>query len=94
MIVVNLDVMLAKRKMTLSELADEVGITLSNMSILKTGKVRAVRISTLDTICRVLDCNVGDILDYQPDESVQETSYRLEIIISPRPLQESDRPCR
>ena len=59
--------MLAKRKMTLSELADEVGITLSNMSIFKTGKVRAVRISTLDTICRVLDCNVGDILDYQPD---------------------------
>ncbi|MBR0052647.1 MAG: helix-turn-helix transcriptional regulator [Bacteroidales bacterium] len=72
MIVVNLDVMLAKRKMTLSELADEVGITLSNMSILKTGKVRAVRISTLDTICRVLDCNVGDILDYQPDESVRQ----------------------
>jgi putative transcriptional regulator len=72
MIVVNLDVMLAKRKMTLSELADEVGITLSNMSILKTGKVRAVRISTLDTICRVLDCNVGDILDYQPDESVRK----------------------
>ena len=70
MIVVNLDVMLAKRKMTLSELADEVGITLSNMSILKTGKVRAVRISTLDTICRVLDCNVGDILDYQPDGSI------------------------
>ena len=71
MIVVNLDVMLAKRKMTLSELADEVGITLSNMSILKTGKVRAVRISTLDTICRVLDCNVGDILDYQPDETIK-----------------------
>ena len=67
MIVVNLDVMLAKRKMTLSELADEVGITLSNMSIFKTGKVRAIRVSTLDTICRVLDCNVGDILDYQPD---------------------------
>ena len=61
MIVVNLDVMLAKRKMTLSELADEVGITLSNMSILKTGKVRAIRVSTLDTICRVLDCSVGDI---------------------------------
>jgi putative transcriptional regulator len=67
MIVVNLDVMLAKRKMTLSELADEVGITVSNMSIFKTGKVRAIRVSTLDTICRVLDCNVGDILDYQPD---------------------------
>ena len=67
MIVVNLDVMLAKRKMTLSELADKVGITVSNMSIFKTGKVRAIRVSTLDTICRVLDCNVGDILDYQPD---------------------------
>ena len=64
--------MLAKRKMTLSELADEVGITLSNMSIFKTGKVRAVRISTLDTICRVLDCNVGDILDYQPDAPQQK----------------------
>ena len=74
MIVVNLDVMLAKRKMTLSELADEVGITLSNMSIFKTGKVRAVRISTLDTICRVLDCNVGDILDYQPDDAATTRS--------------------
>ena len=74
MIVVNLDVMLAKRKMTLSELADEVGITLSNMSIFKTGKVRAVRISTLDTICRVLDCNVGDILDYQPDDTATTRS--------------------
>lgn len=69
MIVVNLDVMLAKRKMTLSELADEVGITLSNMSILKTGKVRAIRVSTLDTICRVLECSVGDILEYRPDAS-------------------------
>ena len=69
MIVVNLDVMLAKRNMTLSELADEVGITLSNMSILKTGKVRAIRVSTLDTICRVLDCSVGDILEYRPDAS-------------------------
>lgn len=69
MIVVNLDVMLAKRKMTLSELAEEVGITLSNMSILKTGKVRAIRVSTLDTICRVLDCSVGDILEYRPDAS-------------------------
>ena len=68
MIIVNLDVMLAKRKMTLSELADEVGITVSNMSIFKTGKDRAIRVRTLDTICRVLDCNVGDILDYQPDK--------------------------
>ena len=71
-IVFNIDVMLAKRKMSLTELSSRVGITLANMSILKTGKVRAVRISTLDTICRVLDCNVGDILDYQPDESVRK----------------------
>lgn len=67
MIVINLDVMLAKRKMTLSELSDKVGITLSNMSILKTGKVRAIRISTLDAICRILDCTTGDILEYRPD---------------------------
>lgn len=68
MIVINLDVMLAKRKMSLSELSDQVGITLSNMSILKTGKVRALRISTLDSICRILDCTPGDILEYRPDE--------------------------
>lgn len=67
MIVVNLDVMLAKRKMTLSELSDQVGITLSNMSILKTGKLRALKISTLDSICRILDCTPGDILEYRPD---------------------------
>ena len=67
MIVINLDVMLAKRKMTLSELSDQVGVTLSNMSILKTGKVRALRISTLDSICRILDCTPGDILEYRPD---------------------------
>lgn len=68
MIVVNLDVMLAKRKMSLSELSDQIGITLSNMSILKTGKVRALRISTLDAICRILDCTPGDILEYRADE--------------------------
>ena len=81
MIVINLDVMLAKRKMTLSELSDQVGITLSNMSILKTGKVRAIRISTLDAICRILDCTPNDILEYRPDsaaakdhaDSTQET---------------------
>ncbi|MCQ2119216.1 MAG: helix-turn-helix transcriptional regulator [Bacteroidales bacterium] len=67
MIIINLDVMLAKRKMTLSELSDQVGITLSNMSILKTGKVRALRISTLDAICRILDCTPADILEYRPD---------------------------
>lgn len=68
MIVINLDVMLAKRKMTLSELSDKVGITLSNMSLLKTGKVRALRISTLDSICRILDCEVSDILEYRKDD--------------------------
>lgn len=68
MIVINLDVMLAKRKMTLSELSDQVGVTLSNMSILKTGKVRALRISTLDSICRILDCTPGDLLEYRADD--------------------------
>lgn len=76
MIVINLDVMLAKRKMTLSELSDQVGITLSNMSILKTGKVRALRISTLDSICRILDCTPGDILEYRPEG--QESDHQLE----------------
>jgi len=72
--VVGIGGMLAKRKMTLSELADEVGITVSNMSIFKTGKVRAIRISTLDTICRVLDCSVGDILEYRADEATDISS--------------------
>lgn len=72
MIIINLDVMLAKRKMTLSELSEQVGITLSNMSILKTGKVRAIRISTLDAICRILDCTPNDILEYRPDSPAAE----------------------
>lgn len=71
MIVINLDVMLAKRKMTLSELSDKVGITLSNMSLLKTGKVRALRISTLDAICRILDCDVSDILEYRKENEAE-----------------------
>ena len=64
-IVVNLDLMLVKRKMTLTELAERVGITLANASILKTNKARAVRFSTLDAICRELDCQPGDILSYE-----------------------------
>lgn len=72
MIVINLDVMLAKRKMSLSELSERVGITLSNMSLLKTGKVRALRISTLDAICRILDCEVSDILEYRKDKDPAE----------------------
>ena len=63
-IVINLDVMLAKRKMTLTELSDRVGITMANLSILKTGKAKAVRLSTLEAICEALDCQPGDILEY------------------------------
>lgn len=66
-IIVNLDVMMAKRKMSLSELSDRVGITLANLSILKTGKAKAIRFSTLEEICRVLDCQPADILEYVPD---------------------------
>ena len=65
MIIVNLDVMLAKRKMKVSDLADQVGITLANISILKNGKANAVRFETLDKICEVLDCQPGDILEHQ-----------------------------
>ena len=67
MIIVNLDVMMARRKMSLNELSERVGITVANLSILKTGKAKAVRFSTLDTICRALDCQPGDILEYRPD---------------------------
>ena len=71
MIIVNLDVMMARRKMSLNELSERVGITIANLSILKTGKAKAVRFSTLDAICRVLDCTPGDILEYRPDDSEQ-----------------------
>ena len=67
-IVVNLDVMMAKRKMSLGELAQKVDITMANLSILKNNKVRAVRFSTLEAICKALDCQPGDILEYVPDE--------------------------
>lgn len=63
-IIVNLDVMLARRKMRLNELADAIGISIPNLSILKTGKARAIRFSTLNEICRVLECQPGDILEY------------------------------
>ncbi len=73
-IVVNLDVVMAKRKMSLNELSDKVGLTLSNLSILKTGKAKAIRFSTLETICNVLECQPGDILEYINDE--QKTTTR------------------
>ena len=68
MIVVNLDVMMAKRKMSLGELSERVGITLANLSVLKNNKARAIRFSTLDAICRALECTPQDILEYRPDE--------------------------
>ena len=64
MIIVNLDVMLAKRKMSLGELSERVGITLANLSIMKNNKAKAIRFSTLDEICKALDCQPGDILEY------------------------------
>ena len=64
-IIVNVDVMMAKRKMSSGELADKIGITQANLSILKTGKARAIRFSTLDAICKALDCQPGDILEYR-----------------------------
>lgn len=73
-IVVNLDVVMAKRKMSLNELSDKVGLTLSNLSILKTGKAKAIRFSTLETICNVLECQPGDILEYVNVE--QKTTTR------------------
>ena len=68
-IIVNLDVMLAKRKMQSQELADKIGITTANLSILKTGKAKAIRFSTLEAICKELNCQPGDILEYIPDNS-------------------------
>jgi putative transcriptional regulator len=67
-IIVNLDVMLAKRKMSLSELSARVGLTLANLSILKNNKSKAIRFTTLDAICRELNCQPGDLLEYAPDE--------------------------
>lgn len=64
---INLDIMLAKRKLSMTNFANEVGITMANLSILKNGKARAIRFSTLEKICRVLDCQPGDILEYTED---------------------------
>jgi len=67
-IIVNLDVMLARRKMRLTDLSEHVGITMANLSNLKTGKARAIRFTTLEAICEVLDCQPGDLIEYQPRE--------------------------
>ncbi|EJQ50643.1 transcriptional regulator [Bacillus mycoides] len=68
-IIVNIDVMLAKRKMSVTELSEKVGITMANLSILKNGKAKAVRLTTLDAICKALECQPGDILEYQPEDT-------------------------
>jgi len=68
-IIVNLDVMLAKRKLSVTELSERVGITMANLSILKNGKAKAIRLSTLDAICEALDCQPGDILEYRRDDA-------------------------
>ena len=68
MIVINLDVMLARRKMSVTELSERVGITMANISILKNGKAKAIRIETLDKICRALDCQPGDILEWRGED--------------------------
>lgn len=69
-IIVNLDVMMAKRKISLGELAERIGLTPANLSILKTGKAKAIRFSTLEAICRELECQPGDLLEYRPDSSL------------------------
>lgn len=66
-VIINIDIMLAKRKMSVTELSERVGITLSNLSILKTGKAKAIRFSTLEAICEALECQPGDILEYKKD---------------------------
>jgi len=73
-ITVNLDMMLVRRKMTLTELSDRVGVTIANLSVLKTGRARAVRFSTLEALCRELDCQPGDILAYAPRTGYPEAS--------------------
>ena len=75
-IVVNLDVMLAKRKMSLTQLSEKAGITISNMSILKSGKAKAIRFSTLEEICTILECQPGDILEHMDDESFSKLMKR------------------
>jgi putative transcriptional regulator len=68
-IIINIDVMLAKRKMSVTELTEKVGITMANLSILKNGHAKAIRISTMEAICKALDCQPGDILEYKNDEA-------------------------
>lgn len=70
MIIINIDVMLAKRKMSVTELTEKVGLTMANISLLKNGKVKAIKLSTLNKICEVLECQPGDILEYSKDNDI------------------------
>ncbi|MEO3946524.1 helix-turn-helix transcriptional regulator [Gorillibacterium sp. CAU 1737] len=72
MMIINIDVMLAKRKMSVTELSERIGITMANLSILKNGKAKAIRLSTLEAICKALDCQPGDLLEYKRDEDSAE----------------------
>ena len=89
-IIVNLDMMLAKRKMTSLELANRVGMTPANLSILKTGKAKAVRMSTMDAICRELQCQPGDLFEYVSPEPGTDEAVELDAIIN-RPIEEPAR---
>lgn len=73
-IIINIDVMLAKRKMSVTELSERVGITIANLSILKNGKAKAIRLSTLEAICKTLECQPGDILEYRDDENKRQAN--------------------
>lgn len=70
-IIINIDVMLARRKMSVTELSEKLDITMANVSILKNGKAKAVKLETLNKLCRILDCQPGDLLEYRPDEEVE-----------------------
>ena len=72
-IIINIDVMLAKRKMSVTDLSERVGITMANLSILKNGKAKAIRLSTLEAICKALDCQPGDVLEYRNDEDSEDS---------------------
>lgn len=72
MIIINVDVMLAKRKMSVTELAKKIDLTMANVSLLKNGKVKAIRLATLNNVCRVLKCTPGDILEYREDDDVED----------------------
>ncbi|MCC2589729.1 helix-turn-helix domain-containing protein [Chryseobacterium sp. MFBS3-17] len=74
-IIINIDIMLARRKMQSRVLAEKIGITQANLSVLKTGKAKAIKLSTLEAICKVLDCQPGDLLEYLPTESVPDAEY-------------------